>query len=155
MFFGQFENSTLQTLDIREVVRPDVVADICDMPHIANGSFDIVFACHVLSHVYDLAAGLSEINRILKPGGVFINHEPIIKGQPTKDITDVSEICRHYGAEAYEKHRVGRFRTLGEIDIKSILSSHFEVDLRRVIDNPSGMEIIWTISRKIVACSTV
>ena len=155
MFFGHFENSTLQTLDIREEVRPDVVADICDMPHIANASFDIAYACHVLSHVYDLEACLSEIKRILKPGGIFVNHEPVSKGRTTKDITDLSEICRHYGVETYAKYRVGRFRTFGELDIKSILSSRFEVDLRRVIDNPSGMEIIWTISRRIVACSTV
>ena len=155
MFFGQFENSTLQTLDIREEVRPDLVADICDMPQIANASFDIVYACHVLSHVYDLGACLSEINRILKPGGVFINHEPIMNGRRTKDVTDLSEICRHYGVEAYEKYRIGRFRNFGEIDFKSVLSSHFEVNLRRVIVNPSGMEIIWTISRRMVACSTV
>ncbi|TMI96698.1 MAG: 3-demethylubiquinone-9 3-O-methyltransferase [Bacteroidetes bacterium] len=38
----------------------------------ANGSFDFVFCCDVLEHVQDLPKVISEISRVLKPGGVFI-----------------------------------------------------------------------------------
>lgn len=38
----------------------------------ADGSFDVVFCCDVLEHVRDLPKVISEISRVLKPGGVFI-----------------------------------------------------------------------------------
>jgi 2-polyprenyl-6-hydroxyphenyl methylase/3-demethylubiquinone-9 3-methyltransferase len=37
-----------------------------------DGIFDIVFCCDVLEHVQDLPKVISEISRVLKPGGVFI-----------------------------------------------------------------------------------
>ena len=37
-----------------------------------DGMFDIVFCCDVLEHVRDLPAVISEISRVLKPGGIFI-----------------------------------------------------------------------------------
>jgi 2-polyprenyl-6-hydroxyphenyl methylase/3-demethylubiquinone-9 3-methyltransferase len=36
-----------------------------------DGSFDYVFCCDVLEHVQDLPKVISEISRVLKPGGVF------------------------------------------------------------------------------------
>ncbi len=37
----------------------------------AGGAFDMVFCCDVLEHVNDLPGVISEISRVLKPGGVF------------------------------------------------------------------------------------
>lgn len=37
-----------------------------------DSMFEIVFCCDVLEHVHDLAKVISEISRVLKPGGVFI-----------------------------------------------------------------------------------
>ena len=37
-----------------------------------NNFFDVVFCCDVLEHVRDLPKVISEISRVLKPGGVFI-----------------------------------------------------------------------------------
>ena len=37
-----------------------------------DGTFNIVFCCDVLEHVQDLPKVISEISRVLKPGGVFI-----------------------------------------------------------------------------------
>ena len=37
-----------------------------------DASFDVVFCCDVLEHVQDLPKVISEISRVLKPGGVFI-----------------------------------------------------------------------------------
>ena len=36
-----------------------------------NNSFDVVYCCDVLEHVRDLPKCISEISRVLKPGGVF------------------------------------------------------------------------------------
>ncbi|UYQ90956.1 bifunctional 2-polyprenyl-6-hydroxyphenol methylase/3-demethylubiquinol 3-O-methyltransferase UbiG [Chitinophaga horti] len=37
-----------------------------------DNSFDVVFCCDVLEHVTDLPRVVSEISRVLKPGGIFI-----------------------------------------------------------------------------------
>jgi len=37
-----------------------------------NKYFDVVFCCDVLEHVQDLPRVISEISRVLKPGGIFI-----------------------------------------------------------------------------------
>jgi 2-polyprenyl-6-hydroxyphenyl methylase/3-demethylubiquinone-9 3-methyltransferase len=37
-----------------------------------DGSFDVVFCCDVLEHVRDLPKVISEICRVLKPGGAFV-----------------------------------------------------------------------------------
>jgi 2-polyprenyl-6-hydroxyphenyl methylase / 3-demethylubiquinone-9 3-methyltransferase len=36
-----------------------------------DNSYDVVFCCDVLEHVHDLPKVISEISRVLKPGGVF------------------------------------------------------------------------------------
>ena len=36
-----------------------------------DGSFDVVFCCDVLEHVRDLPQVISEVSRVLKPGGIF------------------------------------------------------------------------------------
>ena len=45
-------------------------ANIEELPY-ADNSFDVVVANHMLYHVPDLAQGLSEIKRVLKPNGRF------------------------------------------------------------------------------------
>jgi 2-polyprenyl-6-hydroxyphenyl methylase/3-demethylubiquinone-9 3-methyltransferase len=37
-----------------------------------DASFDVVFCCDVLEHVRHLSKAISEISRVLKPGGVFV-----------------------------------------------------------------------------------
>ena len=41
-----------------------------NLPYVHN-SFDCVFCCDVLEHVQDLPKVMSEISRVLKPGGIF------------------------------------------------------------------------------------
>ena len=54
----QAENVAFRQVDIQEIPFPDA-------------SFDIVIANMMLYHVPDLHKGLSEVRRVLKPGGVF------------------------------------------------------------------------------------
>lgn len=48
-----------------------VVADIHELPF-AAGEFDCVLAAWMLYHVRDLDRGLSEVARVLRPGGLFV-----------------------------------------------------------------------------------
>lgn len=52
------ENVTFQQVDIQNIPYPD-------------SSFDVVIANMMLYHVPDLHTGLSEVRRVLKPGGFF------------------------------------------------------------------------------------
>ena len=47
------------------------VADVQNLPF-ADGSFDLVVAAWMLYHVPDLERGLSEVARVLRPGGTFV-----------------------------------------------------------------------------------
>ena len=38
----------------------------------ATGTFDVVYSRHSLEHSSDLGSSLSEIRRVLRPGGTFI-----------------------------------------------------------------------------------
>lgn len=46
-------------------------ADVLQLPF-ANDSFDVIMANHMLYHVSDIDAAITEIHRILKPGGVVM-----------------------------------------------------------------------------------
>ena len=47
------------------------LADVEDLPY-ADGSFDVVAAMWMLYHVPDLHRGLTEIARVLRPGGLLV-----------------------------------------------------------------------------------
>jgi len=50
----------------------DLVIDVRHMPQVSDASFDCVFCSGVLEHVDDYDAGMREIRRVLKPGGVLL-----------------------------------------------------------------------------------
>jgi SAM-dependent methyltransferase len=48
-----------------------VVGDVCDLPF-RDGVFDVVVAAWMLYHVPELGRALTEIRRVLRPGGTFV-----------------------------------------------------------------------------------
>ncbi len=60
----------------------------------ADASFDIVFASEVLEHLNDeqLASGIQEIHRVLKPNGLFIGTTPF-----EEDLKVSIVVCPHCG----------------------------------------------------------
>jgi SAM-dependent methyltransferase len=46
--------------------------DLCAMDSVPDGSFDTLIACDVLEHTPDDALAMSEIHRVLDPGGVAV-----------------------------------------------------------------------------------
>jgi SAM-dependent methyltransferase len=69
--FGIYETADLNMKGV------DHIIDLQRLPF-DNKSYDIVFASHVLEHILDDIKAISEIRRILKPGGIAILPVPII-----------------------------------------------------------------------------
>jgi SAM-dependent methyltransferase len=65
------------TADITPDKKTDICADLCDLP-IPNGSYDVVFASHVLEHIRDDKRALAETARVLKPGGFCLLPVPVV-----------------------------------------------------------------------------
>jgi SAM-dependent methyltransferase len=78
----------------------DVKADILDLPF-PDESFDIVFCNHVLEHIEDDAKAMSELYRVMKPGGWGIFQVPMRNSyeKTYEDFTikDPKERQKHFG----------------------------------------------------------
>lgn len=78
----------------------DVKADICDLPF-ENNSYDVIFCNHVLEHIVDDNKAMSELYRVLKPGGwgIFQIPQDISKTSTYEDfsITNPEERRKHFG----------------------------------------------------------
>lgn len=73
--FKKFKNLSITTTDI-EAPQVDVKADICNLPFEAN-SFDVILCNHVLEHITDDEKAMSELYRVMKPGGWGIFQIPL------------------------------------------------------------------------------
>ena len=77
-FFRIHFEKWFETYTTADFAKPNVDynVDLTDLPF-SNGSYDCVFASHVLEHIKDDRTALSEIRRILKPGGLAILPVPL------------------------------------------------------------------------------
>lgn len=66
-----------------------------------SNRFDLVFCYHVLEHVPDDAAALSELYRVLKPGGQCLVQTPFREGDIYEDASVVTpeERLKHFGQQ--------------------------------------------------------
>ena len=64
--------SSYTTSEVSAGFDVDLVLDVRSMPQISAETYDCVFCSGVIEHVDDFRAGLSEITRILKTGGVLL-----------------------------------------------------------------------------------
>ena len=74
IFRDMFRTYTTADLSMRGV---DHHVDITDLPF-EDGSFDTVYASHVLEHIPDDRKAIAEIRRILRPGGFAVLPVPIL-----------------------------------------------------------------------------
>lgn len=100
-FLGRFrkmKNLDLTTADLFSPLA-DVKCDIQDMPFEDN-TFDVIFCNHVLEHVDDDHKAMSELYRVMKPGGFGIFQVPIDYKRETTfedpSITSEEDRVKHY-----------------------------------------------------------
>jgi len=68
-YSDSFPNRT--TLDNSNTHNPDIVADLHNLP-IEDESYSFILCTEVLEHLYDPKKAVSELERVLKPGGTMI-----------------------------------------------------------------------------------
>jgi SAM-dependent methyltransferase len=86
-----------------------IVADISDCPQIPDGSFDCIIITQTLHYIYDMEKAVSEIHRILAPGGRVLCTVP-----------GISQISR------YDMDRWGDRWRLTSLSAAELFASAFE-----------------------------
>jgi len=123
--------------------------DVADMEY-PDGAFDMVYCLHILEHVEDLSVAISEITRVLTPGGrlVIVSPFEIIRGSQSAIEAILLKRCLVRGLKlARELHRrVIRpiecrrtpFGTLALLKKKTLLATAFSPELLLVYCKMSG-----------------
>ena len=75
-FRDYFQSAEYITLDSDPALKPDVVGDVVALPF-PDGTFDSVVCLEVLEHVDKTQRAISELTRVLKPGGTFLVSMPM------------------------------------------------------------------------------
>ena len=121
-FYKRFRKlSSLQylTTDLNSPLA-DVKADICNLPFEDN-SFDIILCNHVLEHIPEDHKAMTELYRVMKPGGwgVFQIPQDLNRDKTFEDdsITDKKERARIFGqydhVRIYGRDYFDKLRTVG------------------------------------------
>lgn len=134
--FEALDNLDYITADIESPLAK-VKMDIHEIPFEDN-SVDIIFCNHVLEHVDDDLRALSEMKRVLKPGGWAILQVPFFYPLPEttyedKTIVDPKEREKVFGQDDH-------VRLYGQDYAKRLASSGFNVVEERLIDELSEEE---------------
>ncbi len=130
--FKKQKNLDYTTADLYSPI-VDIKADLLDLPFEDN-TFDVVFCNHVLEHIEDDNKAMSELYRVLKPGGMGIFQIPqdlnLEKTYEDFSITLPEERTIHFGqydhVRIYGKDYFDRLRKVGftvnEVDYSQQIS---------------------------------
>lgn len=121
--FRKLRNLQYTTTDLNSPLA-DVKADICDLPFEDN-QFDVILCNHVLEHIPDHLKALSELLRVMKPGGwgIFQVPQDLNRDATFEDpgITDPEERRRLFG-------QYDHVRVYGKDYFDILKSAGFEVE---------------------------
>lgn len=117
--FKKLKNLEYITADLYSPI-VDVKANILDLPFEEN-SFDVILCNHVLEHIEDDSKAMSELYRVMKPGGMGIFQIPQetdrIKTYENFSITKPEDRKKHFGqydhVRIYGMDYFDRLRSVG------------------------------------------
>ena len=117
--FKSMKNLKYTTADLFSPI-VDVKADILDLPF-EDDSFDVIFCNHVLEHIKDDSKAMSELLRVMRPGGMGIFQVPqdlsLEKTYEDFSITEPEERAKHFGqydhVRIYGRDYFSRLRNAG------------------------------------------
>ena len=89
--FGSYTTADLVRADV------DLNFDLTDVP-LEAGSYDVVYASHVLEHIPDDRAAIAEIRRLLAPGGFAVLPVPMVCAQTVEYPVPVESEAGHVRA---------------------------------------------------------
>lgn len=130
--FRKLKNLNYVTTDLNSPLA-DVKADICNLPF-EDDKFDVILCNHVLEHIPDDTKAMSELYRILKPGGwgIFQIPQDLNREETFEDntITDKIERAKIFGqydhVRIYGRDYFNKLRDIGfkveEIDFTKLMS---------------------------------
>ncbi|MEP1035012.1 class I SAM-dependent methyltransferase [Ekhidna sp.] len=134
--FEALENLDYISADIESPLAK-VKMDIHEIPFEDN-SIDIIFCNHVLEHVDDDMKALSEMKRVLKPGGWAILQVPFFYPLPESTYEDQTIIDPKEREKAFGQD--DHVRMYGKDYAKRLASSGLQVHEERIIDELSADE---------------
>ena len=123
--------------DVRPHSGYEFQADITNMPVVKSESYDFAMTIKVLEHCADDDAAISELCRILRPGGRLLINGDISSDMDTRILSDPAG---YYGKDNLEEFNIGTFRKYGLSDLKVKLEQYFKVNVVLVTDKPTGYE---------------
>ena len=114
-FINRFKHYETTDLNMHGV---DYKVDITKLPF-KDATYDFVFASHVMEHIQDDEKALSEIRRILKPGGMAVLPVPLVAEKTVeyaKPNPNESDHVRAPGYDYFDKYeqyfsRLEKFRS--------------------------------------------
>lgn len=152
-------------LDIDPGCKPDIVADIIDMPEVDSESVDAVWSSHNIEHVFahEVPKVLSEFFRVLRPGGQVLVTTPDLQRAAERiasgrledplyesdagPVTPLDMVYGHAGYVAegfhYMAHRTGF--TARTLERKLRDAGFAEVKVRR----EPGDRALWADARRV------
>ena len=122
-------NITYLGVDLHDRPNTSVKVDISAIP-IQSATFDALLCIHVMEHVEDDLSAISELYRVLKPGGWAVISVPIRLDQKTYEdptITAPEDRLRHFGEEQH-------VRVYGHDLFDRLLTAGFDVQLNLAQD---------------------
>jgi SAM-dependent methyltransferase len=133
-----------------EADRADVAADLTALPF-EDASFDLAIVCHVLEHIPDDVAALSELRRVLAPGGRLIMQHPIDRARQATfedwSVTSAEEReriffqrdhVRIYGSDFADRVRAAGFESVQDVRVSDQLPRR-AVHRYRLEQRPSNL----------------